>query len=228
MEQAHAQVSVAARAGADGVVLTPQGGCSAREVLDVVSTVECYPRHRVGVNLLGVPLERFLFEVPPFGFWCCNAEVSVEEPLLSLKRVYRTATTRRRLAVRGYNPLYFGEVAFKGQVEVPPDQLGAVAYSAALSGVDVVVTSGARTGVPPGVQKVAALREALGDHPLGVASGINLGNVDQYLPYCDVFLVGTGVEAHWGELDPSRIVDLTGAVHGTGSTPGGSGVHSPP
>lgn len=82
------------------------------------------------------------------------------------------------------------------------------------AGVDVVTTSGPGTGEPPTVEKLATMRQALGDRALAVASGITPENVEPFLPYVDAFLVATGIEHRFGYLEPGRVRALADAIHG--------------
>lgn len=112
----------------------------------------------------------------------------------------------------GWGGLYFGGVAFKHQAPVADV---ARAARGAAEVMDVVTTSGEATGVAARVEKVAAMKEALEDHPLAVASGITPDNVGDYLPHVDYFLVATGISRGFHELDPDLVRALERAVHGS-------------
>ena len=59
------------------------------------------------------------------------------------------------------------------------------------------------------------MKEAIGDHPLAIASGISLENVEQFLPYSDAFLVATSLlKPGTEDFDPQRVKDLVRAVRG--------------
>lgn len=95
--------------------------------------------------------------------------------------------------------LYFGGVAFKGQAFVEDPALAA---KLAMPHIDVVTTSGPKTGEPPPLSKIRSMRQAIGGHPLVIASGMTVGNIDLYLPFCDGILVSTGISRSFTELDP--------------------------
>jgi predicted TIM-barrel enzyme len=81
--------------------------------------------------------------------------------------------------------------------------------------MDVVCTSGPGTGKAADVSKVVAMREAVGTAgAIALASGVTAENVSIYLPYVDAFLVGTGIEARFGVLDPAKLAALLAAVGG--------------
>ena len=52
--------------------------------------------------------------------------------------------------------------------------------------------------------------EALGRvfNALALASGVTVENVEEYLPYVDAYLVGTGIEERLGVLDPDAVSRL--------------------
>lgn len=56
------------------------------------------------------------------------------------------------------------------------------------------------------------MKAAVGDFPLAIASGITPENVGEYLPWCDCFLVATGISCSFEELDPERVRALVGRV----------------
>jgi predicted TIM-barrel enzyme len=66
------------------------------------------------------------------------------------------------------------------------------------------------------VEKIARMKEAIGTHPLAIASGITPENVEQYLPIANCFLVATGISSDFTTLDPSRVRDLVGRVRDYG------------
>lgn len=105
--------------------------------------------------------------------------------------------------------LYFGGVAFKYQRTVD-DLSGAVRVAARY--VDVVTTSGPGTGEAASVEKIRTMKDALGDFPLAIASGLTPQNVRNYLEAADCFLVATGISSSWTEFDPPSVVDFVQTV----------------
>lgn len=185
---------------------------------DVLALVrEIRDRHHglwVGVNLLTRSPAEALVTAPGGcgtidGLWSDNAGVDargVEQPVAGA-----FVTARREVSWDG---LYFGGVAFKYQRPIARDDLGRVA-SMAPAYMDVVCTSGTGTGVAADIDKVRGLHGGLGGHALALASGITAQNVHDYLPYVQVFLVGTGIETRLGVLDPKKIESLLRAMeHG--------------
>jgi predicted TIM-barrel enzyme len=71
--------------------------------------------------------------------------------------------------------------------------------------MDVVTTSGPGTGLPANVEKISRMKQALGDFPLAIASGITSENIHKYLPYATCFLVATGISKDFHSIDPERL-----------------------
>jgi predicted TIM-barrel enzyme len=107
------------------------------------------------------------------------------------------------------NCLYFGGVAFKYQREVSDLEL---ACQVAARYMDVVTTSGPGTERAAAVDKILRMKQALGDTPLAIASGITPENVVHYLAYADSFLVATGISRSFAELAPDRLASLIARV----------------
>jgi predicted TIM-barrel enzyme len=78
--------------------------------------------------------------------------------------------------------------------------------------MDVITTSGMATGSAPAVEKIRSMREAIGKHPLAIASGMTPENVSQFMPYADAFLVATGISKSSYELDPAKVAAFVKAI----------------
>lgn len=205
-------VQIAVDADADGVVLIDQG-MSARQVLDLVPVLrDAHPRLWIGVNLLGCAPEQVV-RLPEAhllgGIWSDDAGV---DSLMEERADHAAAAFRAARAEVGWTGLYFGGTAFKTQRDVPHDRLPWVARKAA-SFMEVVTTSGRGTGIAAEVDKVRILREALGDHPMALASGVTPENVGVFLPFVDAYLVATGIEEAFSRLCPERTRSLASRIH---------------
>jgi len=208
-ERALESVGTAADVGVKGVFLINQG-LSTEKVLELVLAVRRkFPALWVGVNLLGhspaEALDRALdaCEGRIDGIWHDDASISEGAENVSLQPEAQKFLDARRL--RGWKGLYFGGVAFKYQRPVPDELLGTAA-AAATPFMDVVCTSGPGTGHAAEVAKVAAMRKGMGaEGALALASGVTETNVELYLPHVDAYLVGTGIEAEFGVLDPAKV-----------------------
>jgi hypothetical protein len=206
-------VEVARAAGCDGVFLINQGMSTDELLAQLPLVKEEHPDLWLGVNLLGYdPAEivRMPEAVLLDGLWSDDAGVDAMDERAAAAERQRWLTAREET---GWKGLYFGGTAFKTQAPVPPSMLGEVGRRAATF-VDVVTTSGPGTGRAASLDKVRQLREALGDHPLALASGVTPENVPEMLPYVDAYLVATGIESQFGRLDPARTRALADLIHG--------------
>ena len=52
------------------------------------------------------------------------------------------------------------------------------------------------------------MKEAIGDFPLAIASGITPANIADYLPVSDCYLVATGISKTFEELDITLTTQL--------------------
>lgn len=94
--------------------------------------------------------------------------------------------------------LYFASVAFKYQpVDEDPPRAAALAASLGM----IPTTSGVRTGEPPTAAKLWSMRQALGTHPLAVASGIDPDNAYELGRFLTHVLVSTGISSSFHDFD---------------------------
>lgn len=214
LTEALASVEIANAAGAKGIFTINQG-MNDSQVLALVREIHRrYPELWVGVNLLSnSPAEALRVALDACGridgIWSDNA--LVDERAVDQPAAAEFVAARR---ARDWPGLYFGGVAFKYQREVAADALGR-ATALALSYMDVVCTSGPGTGQAANVDKVIAMRQAVGpEGAIALASGVTSDNIGTYLPYVDAFLVGTGIEARFGVLDRSKLAALLAAAGG--------------
>jgi protein-tyrosine-phosphatase len=205
-EQALRNTMVARESGGDGVFLINHG-MSHERLLEIFAVVHAaHPDWWLGVNCLGLPaIDTFnavASEVA--GIWVDNAEI--DERAADQPHAESIASARRKA---GWEGLYFGGVAFKYQREVKE-----LAVAARISSryMDVVTTSGPGTGQEAHREKIATMKEAIGDFPLAIASGITPENVKSYLDKADCFLVATGISDTFSELDPVRVRELVSNV----------------
>lgn len=206
LEQARRNVTIASDAEADGVFLINH----AMRWQELLSIHDQLARERtnvwIGVNCLDLdPADVFAAVGDRIqGVWVDNAEI-VE----TSSRQEAADEIRSAQGHHDWKGLYFGGVAFKYQGEVADLR---AACRAAAPYMDVVTTSGPGTGRPASVEKIRVMKEALGDHPLAIASGITPDNVADYLPFADCFLVATGISDAFDEFDPKKVRALVDRV----------------
>jgi len=197
---------LAREAGADGVFLINHSTTSSR-LLDIHSALTRRLNDWwIGVNCLDLdPLEVFArISRDVSGVWVDNAMIDERTDSQPEARSVLQAQMSK-----GFSGLYFGGVAFKYQRHVADPRSATIA---AAKFMDVVTTSGPGTGQPAHVEKIRAMKEALTDSPLAIASGITPDNVAEYLPYSDCYLVATGISRSFVALDRDLLKALIDRV----------------
>jgi hypothetical protein len=206
-DQAIRNLDVARESGADGAFLISHGHVGDDDLLGIHAELSGGARgFWLGVNCLGLAVEEVFRRVGPEvgGVWADDAlidEASDDQPAAR-----RVLEAQRESGWRG---LYFGGVAFKYQR--PVRDVAAAARRAA-GCMDVVTTSGPGTSQAAAPAKVRAMKQAIGQRPLALASGVTPENVTDYLPWVDCFLVATGISYTLEDLDPARVRDLVRVV----------------
>jgi len=198
-DQALRNVRIAREAGADGVFLINHG-MSSDELLRIHGEVAADNSGLwIGVNCLDLDPEDVFSKVNNRvgGVWVDNAAIDEHSEDQCAAEAILKAREKS-----GWKGLYFGGVAFKYQR--PVKDLAQAARRASRY-MDVVTTSGPGTGQAADIAKIVAMKEALGDVPLAIASGITPENVADYLDIADCFLVATGISSSFTELDPGRL-----------------------
>ncbi len=201
-KQAVRNAQIAFDGGADGVFLI-------NHTIDASALLQCsdavlneLPDLWVGLNFLGATNSNALEWIPRrvSGLWTDNAGINPngKNPVLEAQNFERERAER----ARSWPGIYFGGVAFKHQLHVQDPGLAACL---AIPYVDVVTTSGPATGKAPNILKIRAMKQAIGNHPLAIASGMTPDNVRQFMPWADCFLVATGISESQTELDPGKM-----------------------
>lgn len=213
-------VGVALGEGADGVLLINHG-FSGQTLLRIHEAARAaHPQAWIGINLLDSPPEDFFAHVDPglkiSGYWADNAgyDPRMPDPVAAPRRIHEA---RRRDPAIG-EILYFGGVSFKYLHDTNDIPAAVAAAAACMPFVDILTTSGAATGQKPPVEKAAALRKAIGTHPLAIASGISAKNIGPFLGIVDAFLVATSLakgatDGLEDELDPAKVKELARIIH---------------
>jgi predicted TIM-barrel enzyme len=205
-DQALRNASIARGAGCAGVFLINHD-MPFTELLDIHQSVSSeFPGWWIGVNLLDLPPEEVFRELGEevSGVWVDNARIDERYEPQAEAEMIEAARVKS-----GWSGLYFGGVAFKYQ---RPVQDLARAARLAMDYMDVVTTSGPGTGQAAPRQKIQAMRQALGDFPLAIASGIAPANVHEVLDLADCFLVATGISRSFTEFDPGLVKALVSAI----------------
>lgn len=131
-------------------------------------------------------------------YWADDARI--DERAADQKEAREIAQSRS-----GWCGMYFGGTAFKKQRPVAAQDYGR-SGEIARDWMDVVCTSGQATGVEAEDSKIETFRDAVGDTPLALASGITPENAARYA-MVDCFMVATGInyEGNFYDIDPARL-----------------------
>jgi len=201
-EQAVRNAQIAVEAGCAGVFLIHMDGDN-----DVLSPIARdikarWPQLLVGVNYLGRDTAYALNKNIADGLdmtWTDTQLTHTQAPSL--------ASAKEASAILSLNPLHmlFSGVAFKHQRKEPDP---ARAAQQALHYGFIPTTSGPATGKAAEVSNIAALRQAVGDGPLAIASGITPENVRDFAPYLTHVLVATGVSSSFYEFDFEKLYQV--------------------
>lgn len=206
-------IQTAVDAEADGIWLINQG-MLAPEVLAFIPKVNrLFPKLWIGVNLLGTPPDKMIGcikDLPVGGIWSDYAGINEWQERQMDGEEFRDA---RKL--HNWKGLYFGGVAFKYIEPQVQDNMLPVAARKAAPWMDVITSSGPKTGVAAPTEKAKALREGAGEHPIALASGISPENIEGFLPYVDAYLVASEIETqkYSGILVPERTNLLSQKIH---------------
>lgn len=206
-DQTVRNVGIAMENGANGVFLINHNIPASRMIGCYAAARAEFPRVWMGLNFLDFCAIDAQQRLPgdADGLWCDNGGVTSadNEEGIAFDDLRKT---------RQGNWLYFGGVAFKGQDD-EADPAGAARYAKPL--MDVVTTSGQMTGFAPAADKIALMKNAVGEHPLAIASGISIRNIDTFLPWADCFLVASSIveDGSFTEFCPKRLRELAGAIH---------------
>ena len=207
-QQATLNAQIAYTNGADGIWLIGHR-------MDAAELNKCYDLVRVtlpplwiGLNYLEVFSSEQALELLPGdanGIWFDDAgyNENSERPEKEVREL------RNRHKALAPHVLLFGGIAHKGNAPIK-DLKQAVQMSSPL--LDVVVTTGAGTGIAADPQKIKDMRHWQRDVPLALASGVTPKNASEYLPHVDCIMVATGVSKTFHLLDAPKVAALSKIV----------------
>ncbi|MDK2464832.1 MAG: BtpA/SgcQ family protein [Candidatus Korarchaeota archaeon] len=164
----------------------------------------------VGVNVLrnDCPAAVAVAEASGAKFIRCNAYVEV---LASDQGILRPAAAEVQEFKRllGSDVLVLADVMCKHATPLHGMNLEEVVRAALVRGkADGVVVTGSETGRPPEPEKVRRAKEAAGDRPVLVGSGVTLDNAVELLRWADGAIVGTWLKEGGvteNPVDPERV-----------------------
>jgi len=205
-EQALRNCEISRNANTDGTFLINHG-MNPTDLLEIHHKVyQVYPDWWIGVNCLGNdPSETFQMVTDEVaGIWVDNAMIDENSDIQTEAEIIQKVREKS-----GWQGLYFGGVAFKYQRLVTDLER---ASTIAMTYMDVVTTSGPGTGKAANTTKIQRMKQALGDFPLAIASGIRPDNIENYLDIADCFLVATGISRTWTGLDEYLVKQLVDKI----------------
>lgn len=207
-EQVLRNIKIADENGANGVFLInhSMSFCSLLAIYQIAKNI--YPDFWIGVNLLDLKPVKALAYVPAdaSGLWVDDIGIDedADDPVKKARAAWEVRQERD-----DWNGLYFGGVSFKYKKAVRDD---ASVARQAMSFADIITTSGQATGHPPSVEKIVRMREAIGDFPLAIASGMDPVNVSEYCNLADCFLVASSISRSFFELEPILVRKFAKAI----------------
>ena len=186
------QVKIAFDNLADGVILTiGEGG------LDVETLLLCYNYVRatyktkfIGINFMSdFEIAAKLIPLDANALWIDKGlgQTNYINELIKIKSILKS---------RQWNGLYFGSLCLKGNNQIlfdSPEKLKLQNWEPEKY-FDVCVTSGISTGISINVDILEIIKNKANGLPIALASGINILNIESFIPYTDYFLIGTSVE----------------------------------
>ena len=144
----------------------------------------------VGVNMLGMP-----------------THIALSNPLVGIDGLWCDATISSNQAkqVRSFRGLFFGGLAFKYQSQ--PTDLESACKDAKFA-TDVACTSGTGTGKAPTTIKIINIRGFLGEHPMAIASGVSVDNIESYKGIVNYLLVASSITNKDDMIIKSKLIEL--------------------
>lgn len=211
-------IDICIEAKVDGIFLISHGFKMAKELIIIRKEIKRrYPELWVGFNFLELDgWDTFSFLEGqgwnPEGIWIDNSHVGVNNTkALKLQDIWQGVLNRNYSSIDTYEMKYFGGVAFK-YLQQPKDLKQATID--AIDKMDIVTTSGEKTGKSASISKVKIMHDALdGKKPLALASGISIENINDYLPYVDYYLVSSSISNSHDELNKEKTIELSNAIH---------------
>ena len=73
---------------------------------------------------------------------------------------------------------------------------------------DVSCTSGPGTGKEADIEKIKSIREYLGNHPMAIASGVSVENIEQYKDVVNYLLVASSITSKGEMIIKEKLLEL--------------------
>lgn len=149
---------------------------------------DTYPNLWVGINMLDKYVEdAILYEFEFDGLWC-DQSIKLED--------YK---------YRKFKGMLFTGLAFKYQPQPKDIEL---ACKESILTSDVSTTSGPGTGKAAAINKILELRSHLGEHPMAIASGVSVDNIENYKGIVDYLLVASSITSRSEIIYKDKLLEL--------------------
>lgn len=215
-ENALKNAEIAIEANVDGIFLISHGYFNHESLISLGKEIkQLYPQLWIGYNFLDLKTKH-VFETLdnlnffPDGIWIDNSMVGIT----GLENDLEHSNEQLNKYIRnGFSGIYFGGVAFKYQKQ--PYSLSE-ACKESNGRMDVITTSGKGTGLAADINKIKTMHKTSSEihMPLAIASGIDISNVDEFLPYIDAFLVSSSISINHRDLDMEKTKTLCNKIKG--------------
>ncbi len=169
-----------------------------RSLVELAKEVKSKYKLWVGINLLGVETDYLLTETNLDGIdglWC-------DDGLSHLSKKQLTEIK----GCREFRGMFFGGLAFKYQNPNPSDLASACENSKFITNVST--TSGNATGSAPTRVKIENIRNFLGNHPMAIASGISVDNINSYKDLVQYVLVASSITDTGELINKNKLLSL--------------------
>ncbi len=172
-------VDYARHAGADGVFLVSHGIGHLQLLRIAGKAVVQHPDYFIGVNCRDLRPQDIFCRLPDGvrGVWSDN-------PGLERGAGDAMATTRQARLDAGWLGLYFGGIALNEAAL----ETGLKTAVRAIESIDVLTLGGPTHGEALSANAIRAVREAVGSHPIALASAEPLSRHEECIPHLDCFL----------------------------------------
>jgi hypothetical protein len=196
---AYRNAELAAACGCSGVFVIHMDGRDDEIDAVAVEIKARIPALKVGANYLTLPAHQALKRSITLGLDATWADA----PGVRSDRINEAMQQALKPLLHAHpQHLFFGSVAFKYQpVDADPP---AAARNALALGM-IPTTSGTATGVAAESSKLEAMRAAIGDAPLAVASGMTADNANELGRFLTHILVSTGISKSFHEFDEQSL-----------------------
>ena len=149
---------------------------------------DTYPTLWVGINMLDKYVEdAILYEFEFDGLWC-DQSIKLED--------YK---------YRKFKGMLFTGLAFKYQPQPKDIEL---ACKESILTSDVSTTSGPGTGKAADINKILELRNHLVEHPMAIASGVSVDNIENYKGVVDYLLVASSITSASEIIYKDKLLEL--------------------